>query len=76
MQTPCSTYDLIRKKSELDSVWKEYGKESVFRDEIVNQNHELFQYIAEEISSFGVEEEKQSTFETLEIDENEFTLTV
>lgn len=48
----------------------------MFRDEIVNQNHELFQYIAEEISSFGVEEEKQSTFETLEIDENEFILTV
>lgn len=57
-------------------MWKEYGKESLFRDEIVNQKHELFQYIAEEISSFDGEEEKQSTFETLEIDENEFTLIV
>lgn len=59
-------------------MWKEYGKESLFRDEIVNQKRELFQYIAEEISSFDgeEEEEKQSTFETLEIDESEFILIV
>lgn len=67
-KSKCSTYDLIKKKNELDEVWKEF-QDQEFQDAIVNANRCYFEYIAEEVTK--VEEEVEGkTFDDLQIEED------
>lgn len=73
--TKCATYDLIRKKDTKDGVWKEYINQEL-KDLVVNDCRSYFDYIAEEISTFVEEEEKEASFEELQIEEEDMECVV